>query len=141
MNTLTNQITAARDLAAAREGDVRVQEFIRAITLSVDESLGLPMHAAIDCHSRSWYKYFFPGEMEALGKLSQEELADVITGWVKNALERDILTLSNPPVAGARRTAPVFNAAAAQVSTERSYTTYTFDRNGRLVGGRSDEAA
>jgi hypothetical protein len=127
VDNLIARITAARDVAAEREGDTRIREFLRAITIRQDAGGAehLSCTVSIDCHFRSWHKCLLPAEAAQLNAMSQDELAQTIAGWVQAALKDDLLSLSNPPLQGV---AASTNAAVSNV------VTFIYDKDCLLVG-------
>ena len=57
--------------------------------------------------------------------MSQAELAAIVAGWIQEALNSNLLLISNPPMSGALE----FPAVGAVVS-------FTYDRDCMLVGKR-----
>ena len=76
MDNLIARIAAARDIAAEREGDIRIKEFLRAIAIRPETSGNLSL--SIDCHCRSWYRCVRPAEAAELEAMSQAELAAIV---------------------------------------------------------------
>src|ERR1019366_4958463 len=98
MVSLTTRISAARDLAAEREGDIRIKEFLRALTIWPDASGQDNLSFTISCQFRSWHKWFLPGEADTLRRMNDEALANTIVGWIQGAFAKDLLSISNPPI-------------------------------------------
>jgi hypothetical protein len=149
MKPLTERIVEARDIASEREGDIRIKEFLRAITVSnwqpiptdtrwasvreralaagsqsdprAPERLELSVH----CHFRSWRKSIQAEEAAQLEVMTPEGLARTIAGWVQEAIKQELLLLSNPP--RDRATDPTIHAVGGVF-------TCIFDPGGHLVG-------
>ena len=104
--SLTDRIAAARDRAADQAGDIRIKEFLRAMTIWPDvRSAGDPDSVSIMCHSKSWHRYFMPKDLAELRVLSDDALASRIGYWLQSAFEKNMLSLSNPPTGKALDTA------------------------------------
>jgi hypothetical protein len=56
MKLLVDRIAEAREIAAAREGDIRIKEFLRAITIRSDGGGTENLTLEVACHFRSWQK-------------------------------------------------------------------------------------
>lgn len=98
MSRLTDCIAEARDIATAREGDIRLKEFLRAITLHTDPNPDAPTSVSITCENRYWTRYLVQDAIEELGAMSADELATTITVWIQQAFDKNMLSLSNPPI-------------------------------------------
>jgi hypothetical protein len=88
-------IAEARNVAADREADIRVNEFLRAISI---RSGGYdPEHLTLEvaCHFRSWQKCVTTVQATGLDKMSTDGLAETTAGWVQDAIKGDLLSLSN----------------------------------------------
>jgi hypothetical protein len=54
MRPLIDKIAEAGDIAVDREGDIRITEFLRAITVRSDGGKTEHLTLEIVCHFRSW---------------------------------------------------------------------------------------
>lgn len=133
MDNLIARITAARDIAAAVEYDIRIREFLRAITVGnwqsavgsrSDPCTPERLELSVDCHFRSWYRCLLPDEMAQLAAMSQDELARTIGEWIQAALRDNMLSFSNPPL----------NSASPANRAVGSVVTFIYDKDCRLIG-------
>jgi hypothetical protein len=53
--------------------------------------------ASIRCHGKSWHLFPQPNNIETLERLTTEDLARTVAGWVQDAIDGKFLSLSNPP--------------------------------------------
>jgi hypothetical protein len=151
MKPLSDRIIEARDIAVAREGDIRIQEYLSAMKVgnrqpiptdtrwasvrehaSVVGSRNGPaeperLELSVDCHFRSWHKSIQAEMAAQLELMTPEGLARTIAGWVQEAIKEELLLLSNPP--RDRAIDPTEHIVG------RIYTCM-YDPNGNLVGTR-----
>ena len=123
MDKFRARIFAARDIAVEREGDIRIMEFLRAITIRSNGGETKNITLELVCHFRSWQKCVTPNEVVELAEMSENDLAQKIAGWVQQAINEDLLTLSDPP-----------NTGQKEAYSVRAIVTYIYDKNGELVG-------
>jgi hypothetical protein len=148
VNKLINKIAQARDVAADRESDIRIKEFLRAIAIRSDGYEAERLTLEVVCHFRSWQKCIRPVEAAELAEMSHDDLAGTVAGWVRDAIKEGLLLLSNPPFKGRTdqglrtkdqgpsempRRRKVVCVDAVSVG---AIVTHTFDKSGNLVGTR-----
>jgi hypothetical protein len=137
MKELISQISDARYLAVENEPDLRMKEFLRALTIWPDARGKQFLSFSIECHGRSWYKQFLPGEAARIEAMRKDELANEITSWIQIAINAGALSLSNPPANGPTGRSLISDAAWAQMPPG-SITTYVYDTGARRLGSVSN---
>ena len=98
MENLATRVVKARDLAAAREPDLRIRALIADMKFLTRPGADVPESVSVMCHQRSWYKFFGDTEGAELEALCDDELAGRLVEWIQGALQINMLALSDPPM-------------------------------------------
>lgn len=98
MSGLTDRIAEARDIAVEREGDIRLQEFLRAMNIEDFTSTSYAASVSIRCESKGWTRFMPPDSTLQIEAMTIDELADEVASWIQRAFASGMLSISNPPI-------------------------------------------
>jgi len=134
MHYLTERIATAQASAATVAGDIRIKEFLQSIQIFTGPAGATPKGVWIDCHERFWFHTLTENDLAAIETLNQAELPNLITNWIQEAINKGLLSLSNPPEPHCRLSRSDSDASLPL----GSLVTYVYDQNGEFIRRISD---